>query len=1101
MKGVKRLVMVLIAITVVATTGLAIAASPARDVRPTDDKLAWREAPPNIHIDNQSNSRPSNVAVRYEEGFDNAHMWQAGIAFIVLFGGVLIWNRRLSTLHARIAAQNAELAVAAAAFNSQEGMIVTGPDEVILRANQAFLEISGYSEEEVIGRTARVLKSDRHDAEFYRAMWADIESTGIWQGEVWNRRKNGDDYVAWLTISAVKNDQGIVTNYIGTQFDITERKKIEQALAESEVRFRRFFEDNESVMLLVDPSSGEICAANRAASAYYGYAPDDLVGKGIDRINILPAEDVIIERQRALREERRHFNFRHRLASGEVRDVEVYSTPVEFDGRPLLSSIVHDVSERKAAEAQAKRRSDLYAALSQCNQAIVHCADEAELFPEICRCAVDYGFAKMAWIGFVDEECRQVDLVVSYGDTTGYLDELTVPMDIADPLSWAPSATAIRDDRAIWYQDLMRDLGVGPATQSWLGRAKKAGFQGLASLPLHRHGSPIGCLVIYSDTVDAFDEDVRYLLVEMAMDISFALDNFAREADRKRSTEALRTSEARYRLVFRTSLDAIAITRLRDGTYVDVNSGFTKMTGFDLDELIGHTSIDVEIWKNLEDRKRVIERIHSRSICQNMEIQFRKKTGEFIWGLMSASTIELDGEPCMLSVTRDITEIKKSEDEIKTLAFYDPLTRLPNRRLLTDRLQQAIAASSRDRHKCALLFIDLDDFKSLNDSSGHANGDLLLQEVATRLTASVREADTVARFGGDEFIALIERLSASSEDAAMQAEGVAGKILDIVSQPYLLGGREYRGTTSIGITMFGGQNESSEKLLMQADIAMYQAKAAGRNTVRLFLPELQTALNLRLEMEAYLRQAIEREQFALHYQPQMDHGNVVGAEALIRWNHPERGAVLPGDFIPLAEETGLILPLGQWVLKTACCQLAAWGVRAETAHLTLAVNVSALQFRCPDFIGQTLSTLEQSGANPQHLKLELTESMLVDNVEDVIGKMEALKSRGVMFSLDDFGMGYSSLSHLKRLPLDQVKIDRSFVKDLLTDTNDAAIARTIVALGQTMGLSVIAEGVETEAQKDFLTSLGCHAFQGFLFGRPLPLDEFETLVRRAQVSA
>ncbi|WP_411330804.1 EAL domain-containing protein [Desulfovibrio desulfuricans] len=1035
------------------------------------------------------------LAVRYEQGFDYALMWKIGLAVAVLFAGVLIWNRRLATLHARIAAQNAELAIAAAAFNSQEGMIATDPDKVILRANQAFLEITGYRAEEVIGRTPRLFSSGRHDAAFYRAMWDAIDHAGTWQGEIWNRRKNGDLYVAWLTVSVVRDEKGDVTNYIGTQFDITERKRTEQALAESEARFRRFFEDNGSVMLLVDPSNGEIIAANRAASAYYGYAPERLTGMNINQINILPADEVALEYQRALREERYYFNFRHRLASDEVRDVEVYSTPVEFDGRPILSSIVHDISQRKAAEARSRRLANLYAALSQCNQAIVHCASEAELLPKICRCAVDYGFAKMAWIGFVNEEGSLVEPVASYGDDTGYLDDLLIPMDAGNPLSRAPATTSIRDDQAIWYQDFAHDLEIGPTSQSWHERAANAGIHGLASLPLRRAGSAVGCLVIYADTVDAFDEEARKLLIEMAMDISFALGNFAREAARQHSAEALRASEARYRLVFKTSPNAIAINRLGDGAYVEINDGFIDMTGFDQDDVRGRTSFDIDIWGDPESRVYLVERLKQNSICQNVETKFRKKNGELLWGLMSASVIELDGERCILTVTRDITNIKMAEEEIKTLAFYDPLTHLPNRRLLMDRLQQAIALSTRDRCKCALLFVDLDNFKTLNDSSGHAIGDLLLQEVAVRLVASVREVDTVARLGGDEFIVLIEQLSESIEGAAKQAEGVGEKILAAINHPYQLADREYRSTTSIGIAMFGGQHENTDKLLMQADIAMYQAKAAGRNAIRFFSPDLQNTLDSRVETENDLHLAIEREQFSLHYQPQWDHGSLVGAEALIRWNHPERGVVVPGDFIPLAEETGLILPLGQWVLQTACRQIAAWRDQPDMAHLTLAVNVSALQFRQPNFIDQTVTTLERTGADPQHLKLELTESMLVDNVEDVIAKMLALRSRGVTFSLDDFGTGYSSLSYLKRLPLDQVKIDRSFVKDLLTDANDAAIARTIVALGQAMGLSVIAEGVETEAQKGFLTSLGCKAFQGFLFGRPMPLDEFQALVR------
>jgi len=787
------------------------------------------------------------------------------------------------------------------------------------------------------------------------------------------------------------------------------------------------------------------------------------------------------------------FEARHRRKDGSSLDVELTTRPLKVGGQQMLFCSARDITERKAVELKNQRLSNLYAALSQCNQAIVHCESEAELFPKICACVVAYGFAKMAWIAFVEEGSQKVRPVAWYGEglSQEFLDQIPMTVDPDDQHGRGLTGTAIRDNQPQWSQDYLND----PTTAPWHAFGKKTGWRSSATMPLCRGGVSVGGLVMYSDTVNTFDEDVRKLLVEMAMTISFALDNFAREADRQRSVDALRASERRYRLAFQTSLDSISINRLSDATYVDVNDGFIETTGYRRDEVIGRSAASLNIWVKLDDRQSLIDRLKQSLSCRNVEAQFRKKSGELLWGLMSASLIELDGELCILSVTRDITDIKVAEGEVKKLAFYDPLTQLANRRLLTDGLHHAVAVSARSRQHCALLFVDLDNFKMLNDSSGHAMGDLLLQEVSKRLKAAVREADTVARFGGDEFIVLIEQLSENLGEAATQAEEVGEKILAAMRQPYLLlADREFRGTTSIGITLFGGQNDSPEALLMQADIAMYQAKAAGRNTLRFFSPELQAAINFRAVMEGDLHRAIARGQFQLHYQPQMDHGGLVGAEALIRWHHPERGMVAPGKFIPLAEETGLILPLGQWVLETACRQLAVWAAREDTAHLTLAVNVSAVQFQQPDFVEQTLATLECTGARPQMLKLEIVESMLMNNVEDVIGKMTILRARGVRFSLDDFGTGYSSLSYLKRLPLDQLKIDWSFVKDVLTNANDAAIAQTIVALGKTMGLSVIAEGVETEAQRDFLSRIGCHAFQGYLFGRPMPLEAFQGML-------
>ena len=448
----------------------------------------------------------------------------------------------------------------------------------------------------------------------------------------------------------------------------------------------------------------------------------------------------------------------------------------------------------------------------------------------------------------------------------------------------------------------------------------------------------------------------------------------------------------------------------------------------------------------------------------------------------------------VLGIARDITHRKAAEDEIKQLAFFDSLTKLPNRRLLQDRLHRALAVSARTGRLGALLFIDLDNFKYINDALGHDHGDLLLQEVALRLDRCVRESDTVARLGGDEFVVMLEDLSESMEESANQTEVIGEKVLASLSEAYVLAGQEHHATASIGITLFHGHHNTMDDLLRRADLAMYKAKAAGRNTLRFFDPAMQAAVTARAELETDLRRGLQQREFLLHYQPQVDtEGQVTGAEALVRWQHPRRGMVPPMEFIHLAEESGLILPLGQWVMETACERLVSWASQPHLAALTLSVNVSARQFRQPEFVQQVLDLVQRTRANPHRLKLELTESLLLDDVEDIIAKMIALKAHGIAFSLDDFGTGYSSLNYLKRLPLYQLKIDRSFVRDVLTDPQDAAIARAIVALGQNLGLSVIAEGVETQAQRAFLAEQGCHAFQGYLFSKPVPHQAFEAL--------
>jgi diguanylate cyclase (GGDEF)-like protein/PAS domain S-box-containing protein len=536
------------------------------------------------------------------------------------------------------------------------------------------------------------------------------------------------------------------------------------------------------------------------------------------------------------------------------------------------------------------------------------------------------------------------------------------------------------------------------------------------------------------------------------------------------------------------SLHGMMVTDAR-GIILRVNKAFVEMTGWSAEEAIGQkpallksgrhdAAFYADMWRQL-----------AASGAWSGEIWDRRKNGEIYPKWQTISAVRgMDGQIThYVAAFSDISERKEAEQRIHDLAYYDPLTRLPNRRLLLDRLQQALSLSARNGHYGALLFIDLDNFKSLNDTLGHDMGDLLLIQVAERLQTCLRGSDTAARLGGDEFVIMLEDLSDQLQVAATDAETVGTKILDALNRAYHLAGKEHHSTPSIGITLYRGNEAGIDELLKQADLAMYQAKAAGRNAMRFYDPEMQTALTLRSALESDLRRALQADQFVLYYQPQVDDaGHLVGAEALVRWNHPERGLVSPADFIPLAEETGLILPLGQWVLNIACTRLAAWQKHPATAELTLAINVSARQFRQANFVGQVMDALERSGANPKYLKIELTESLLLDDIENTIATMEALRTRGVRFSLDDFGTGYSSLAYLKRLPLDQLKIDRSFVRDVLTDPNDAIIARTIITLAHSLDLNVIAEGVENEAQREFLIANNCHTFQGYLFGRPEP---------------
>ena len=573
--------------------------------------------------------------------------------------------------------------------------------------------------------------------------------------------------------------------------------------------------------------------------------------------------------------------------------------------------------------------------------------------------------------------------------------------------------------------------------------------------------------------------------------------------ERKRIELDLREREATFRKLFEDSSDAILLID-RTGVFVECNQSALELLKMTREQflLLPPARISPEFQpdgrRSAEAASEMIELAYSKGLHRFDWTCVNAEGGEFIVEV-SLMPVAIKGQTMLHTTWRDITERKASADKIERLAFYDPLTDLPNRRLLLDRLEQALTSSARHHRFGALLLLDMDDFKTLNDTLGHDVGDQFLVEVARRLQASVREGDTVARHGGDEFVVILEDLS---EDALapMQAESVAVKILLAVSKPYLLdltvreglkNTRSYHCTSSIGITLFRGNSVSADELMKRADTAMYQAKAGGRNALRFFDPEMQAVVAARATLDNDLREAVRQGQFCLYYQPQVDSGGSrTGVEALVRWQHPRRGLVSPIEFIPQAEATGLIIPLGQWVLEAACAQLVAWETVPGMSALVVSVNVSARQFRHVDFVNQVLAIIDSSGVNPKKLKLELTESLLLEDAENIIGKMAVLKAKGIGFSLDDFGTGYSSLSYLKRLPLDQLKIDRSFVRDVLTDPNDAAIARTIVALAQSMGLAVIAEGVETEAQREFLAANGCTAYQGYLFGRPMPAEDF-----------
>ena len=1067
----------------------------------------------------------------------------------------------------RIKLADDDLRIAASAFEAHQGMVVTDASDVIIRVNRAFSEITGYPAGEAVGQRMNFLRSDRHDESFFAAMWRDILENDIWQGEIWNRRRNGDVHPHWLTITAVKGVGDVTTHYVGTYTDITARKQAEAALQESYNALHSVLETTLDGYWRAD-SQGWLVDVNQTYCRQSGYARDELLSM---RIVDLEAKESNAETaahiQHIIESGSDQFESIHRRKDGTLWHVEVSTTYRAVAGGQFFV-FVRDIGDRwlaetKLRESELRTRTiidnepecikivDAQGLLRQMNRAGLAMI-EAESMEQVARLSLlkviapeyreaftamhkqvlagetrelefeviglkggrrwlethatpmqDHGETvhlavtrditarKLAEAGLRETEILNRAILDSVGAQIAVLDSEGVIIAVNEPWerfalenSPIPGQPTPGTDVGVSYLEVCQGLA-GNATDGLM--TAREGIQAVLGRRQSRFAIEYSC---HSPTQQRWFNMTVTPLGAVGRGAVIAHTDITNrklaEADLRIAASAFDTQEG------------IIVTDV-GGKVLRINKAFTETTGYTAEDIVGQTPRllrsgrhDAEFYRAMWESIRLIG-------AWQGEIWDRRKSGEIYPKWLTISAVKGDDGAVTHYVGThfDITERKKAEEKIEELAFFDQLTGLPNRTLLMDRLKQAMTAGNRNGCFGAVLFIDLDHFKTLNDTLGHDKGDQLLGQVAKRLNASVREGDTVARLGGDEFVVVLGGLNENAREAASQTEVVGEKILATLSQPYRLGEVEHLTTGSVGATLFQGHATSIDDLLKQADLAMYKSKDTGRNALRFFDPAMQTVVMERVAMEEQLRQALVASQFLLHYQAQVvSNHRVTGAEVLVRWKHPDRGMVSPAEFIPLAEETGLILPLGHWVLETACRQLACWATQPEMANLTVAVNVSAHQFRQADFVDQVVAVLNETGADPKKLKLELTESMLVSNVEDIVEKMFALKAKGVGFSLDDFGTGFSSLSYLKRLPLDQLKIDQSFVRDVLSDPNDAAIARTVISLAQSLGLGVIAEGVETEAQRDFLASSGCHAYQGYFFSRPLPVEGFEAFARR-----
>ncbi len=742
------------------------------------------------------------------------------------------------------------------------------------------------------------------------------------------------------------------------------------------------------------------------------------------------------------------------------------------------------VAELRRAESRILRLNHLYAALSETNQAIVHTVERDTLLASLCRIAVERGGLASAWIGMLDESGRILRPVAIHGTPPPWLARLA-PLGASRPPR-TPAEIMFASGRPY----LCNDLATDPALAGIRDDLAATGFRSAAAFSLHMRDRVVGSVVLFSNEKDFFDRELTALAEEMVGDVSFALENFAREERRQQAEAALRASEAANRLNSRAieaSSNGIMITDAArpDHPLIYVNPAFEHITGYRAQEALGRNPR----FLMGEDRAQMgIGEIRSAIREQRdgeAELRNYRKDGSLFWNALSIAPVR-DTEGCVthfVGIINDITERKRYEEQLERQNNEDALTGLASRNLLRDRVGQAIAFARAHEHSVAMLFIDLDHIKRVNDSLGHEIGDAVLRAVAQRIAARVGARDTLARLGGDEFVIVLSELQ-NLQDVPL----LAGEVLRAIDRPVAIGEREIDISASIGISVYPEDGEDYDTLLRNADAAMYRAKEAGRNTFRFYTADMNAAALHRLELEARLRRALSRDEFLLHYQPlvELASGRAVGAEALLRWRAEDGALIPPGEFIPLAEESGLIVPIGEWVLQSACHETRRW--LAQGIEPRVSVNLSVRQFRDARLIDNVQRSLADSGLPARLLKLEITESAVMDNAEEAVRILRELKALGLEISVDDFGTGYSSLAYLRRFPLDQLKIDRSFVQDMLRHPDSAAIVRGIIGLAHSLRLQTVAEGVESAEQADFLRDAGCHLGQGFLFSRPQPPD-------------
>ncbi|WP_051181734.1 EAL domain-containing protein [Thermithiobacillus tepidarius DSM 3134] len=888
-------------------------------------------------------------------------------------------------------------------------------------------------------------------------------------------RKDGSFMPVSYTATPLVEDGQVVATIISFH-DISERKRARRALQESEARLRTFVDTSPDSIFFKD-GAGRWQLVNRAGLALFGLEEMQYQGLTDQEIGgLLPFYRDALAAYAASDEEawqtasvaepwRGEQVLPHPEAPARVFDVIKVPLFNEDGSRKGLLAIGRDITARQRREATD-------ALLHEIDQRVLDGQTEEQLLVFACARLAELFAYPLAWIGMKDAD-GAVHIRAHAGEASEYVDGLEVRWDDT-PAGQGPTGCAIRSGKT-QHMDARK-----PAYRLWQGRADRYGFRSSIAVPLRIKRQVLGALNLYSPHPGAFDAATVHQLEDLASRISVAL-RIAQDQQQLRLQRAAMVSAA----------NAIFITD-REGRIQWVNQAFTRLSGYTAAEAVGQTPRLLKSGQQDSAFYRAFwETILAGQVWQG-EVTERRKDGErYTVNEIITPLLDEQGKVThFVAIQEDISARKQAEAHIRHLAHHDGLTGLPNRLLFQDRLQQGIARAKRSEQMLALLFLDLDHFKLINDTLGHHVGDLLLQAVAERLRSCVREGDTVARLGGDEFTVILPDMS-QVRDAAL----VARKILEALSRPFQLGERKVFVTSSVGITFYPEDGQSTDDLLKHADTAMYRAKERGRNNYQFYTPDMNAQTLQRLSLENGLRHALERREFLLFYQPQveLESGRITGVEALLRWQHPEFGLLAPAQFMAVAEESGLIVPIGEWVLHNACAQMQDWRAVGLPA-LRMAVNLSAHQFKRGNLVALVEETLKATGADPEWLELELTEDLLACSGDEILAALRALRQRGVRISLDDFGSGQASLSCLKHFPVDVLKIDPAFVRNLGTDASDAGIVRAIIDLGHSLGRKILAEGVETEAQLHWLQEYGCDAYQGFFFSQPLPAADFAALM-------